>query len=160
MSDFNQFVFKIFMALFLLSSNLNGQEISKQDFIKLASTYIGQYELIEKNNDFCRSGDLSFVDSKIPNKGLVLSNKLFFGPFEKSGKDTKEDGYCTINETYQYSKSLLRQTTKVHKCEKENISDEGISTQELHFRENKIIYKSVESKINCTFKRINNGEKR
>lgn len=157
-SLFNTF-FKIVLTLSLFTIGVSAESLSKDSFLKVVANYVGSYDLVGKASEFCRAGRLDFVSSKKPQEGLILSNKLFFGPFVESSIDMKEDGHCTVTEAYEYSKSLLRQVTKVHKCETKNISEEGISTQEMHFSKNTIIYKSLESKIECTFKKNKSGEK-
>ncbi len=135
-------------------------EISRAEFLKMAAKVVGDYKYEGEKSKFCHSGHLLFVNSNKPEEGLRLSNNIFFGPFVEEASHLKEDGYCSISEDYHYSKNFIKQITKVHKCEKEHRTDESVSTQTLTFKGNKIIYKSLESGLQCTFVRVKErGEK-
>ena len=151
MSKAKQNLFKSMSLLLLIMVSVQSLEVSKESFLSTVSKAIGEYEYIGKRSKFCHSGQLLFINPLRPNEGLRLSNKILFGPFAKDTAHLKEEEYCTITEKYSYSENSVSQVTTVDKCEKEHLKDESVSTQTLSFENNKIIYKSLESEIECVF---------
>jgi hypothetical protein len=150
-------VLKFIAVQALLVSSAYSNEVSRSEFLKQVSKVVGNYETVGEAKRYCDPGGLAFVDEKNPEKGLRLSGKLYFGPFAESVSTSKEEGYCSITEKFQYTASSVKQVTKVHDCKKEHKKDENVSTQTLQFKNNKLIYKSLESKIECVFEKSTKG---
>jgi len=148
---FYTIVFVIFTSLVTQAS-----ELSRDQFVKEVAKRIGHYELVGKASKHCHSGRLLFVNEKKPLDGLRFANKIFFGPLAKKESEHNEDGYCSILEKFNYTTNSITQTTKVYKCDKSHRGDEAVSTQIISFDDskNELIYKSLESKITCKFKRV------
>ena len=148
----------LIVGLYLISFSSYSDVITRNEFLKILPKYIGVYSVVGKASKSCLSGSLSFIDSKNKGAGITLFNKVFFGPFAEGVNSIKEEGYCVITETYEYTSNSLKQTTEVHNCQKENKADESKSTQELIFGKKGILYKSIEAGVECRLAR-NDGSK-
>lgn len=145
--------YKVLKSLTILIISLQAYSAGMGDFFRTVKKHIGTYQVAEKNSGFCNSGKLDFIDAKAPTKGLRLGQKLYLGEFSKEIESEVNSDGCLSSTSFQYKEHKVTQVSKVSNCPIKHKKFEATSTQVLEFKNNLIIYTSLESGIKCKFKK-------
>lgn len=115
----------------------------------------GSYEVVKGSNPACSDGYFSTVANSFE-KGIHLGHDVYFGPFTV---EPQEEGYCHVQQTFDFKENQLIQKTVISKCPKDQMADAGTTTRVISFSNQEINYHIKESKFSCQFK-LENKEKK
>lgn len=131
-----------------------GQNL-KDAFAQKVKLMEGSYVPIAGSNPSCSEGFFSTVKGSF-DKGIHIGHDVFFGPFIP---EPQEEGYCHVEDIFDFKENQLIQKTVISKCPKAQKEDAGTTTRILSFSGDEIIYQVKETKFICRFKPENKGKK-